>query len=276
MISFSKYFSIYIFFLIFSFMSVFSQTRDEIILQLRGIDQPSDLNLFTYFILENTNFVKSYIPQKYINQEYIYKVKFKNQLSDFINFLREPTTRFELEFNFTPDDSDLLEIYFTEVDGVSSNYIEPFNNQDLISEIKLNFETLTAYKKWEPKFIEKENNDNLSEYNFIPKNENIFATLNGRGEHDFYAFEANKTNFTLKIIVLNKSNLKPTVRIFNEYGKTIKEINLWQVKKEVSIKFKVPSNDKIAYFEISDDSSSLSNIFNRVLTNKYIFTILGE
>ena len=147
--------------------------QENITLQLKGIQQTSDLNLFTHFILENKEQIKSYIPINYRADKYNYKLRLKLPISSFLSFLSKPKQNFSLLVLLNSENQ--LEVTFNPTDFVSSNYPIPFENIDLEVEIRNALETTQDYFIWYPQFQEKESNNNLLTYNPISANNKIFA-----------------------------------------------------------------------------------------------------
>ncbi len=246
--------------------------KEEVTLRLKGINQSSDLNLFTHFILENKDLVKTYIPTRYFADEYIYKLQLKVALSSFLNFLLEPKQNFSLLVLLNPKNK--LEIIFSPEDSVSSNHPIPFEDVDLEIEIRNALETTQEYFLWYPKFQEKENNNNLLSYNPIGANLKVFATLNGSGDKDFYSIDTtNKKKWNLEIIILNKSNLKPVLRLLDKTANLIKQIPLKTTKKRLVFRFSVPQKSSLIFIEIADDTGTSIPFLNKIVNTNYIFSV---
>ena len=246
--------------------------KEEVTLHLKGVSQSSDLNLFTHFILENKELVKAYIPIRYFAGEYTYKLQLKVALSSFLNLLSEPRQNFSLLVLLNPKKQ--LEITFKLKDSVSSNYLTPFDNIDLEIEIRNALETTQEYFLWYPKFQEKESNNDLLSYNPIGANLKIFATLNGRRDKDFYSIDTtDKKKWNLEIIILNKSNLKPVVRLLDKNANLIKQIYLDTTKKRLVFRFFAPKKSSLIFIEIADDIVSEASFLNKIVNTNYIFSV---
>ena len=246
--------------------------QENITLQLKGIQQTSDLNLFTHFILENKEQIKSYIPINYRADKYNYKLRLKVPLSSFLSFLSKPKQNFSLLVLLNSENQ--LEVTFNPTDFVSSNYPIPFENIDLEVEIRNALETTQDYFIWYPQFQEKESNNNLLTYNPISANNKIFATLNGKGDKDFYSIDTtNQKKWNLEIIILNKSNLKPILRLFDKNANLIQQISLDTVKKRLVFNFSLPKKDNLCLIEIADDTGVGIPFLNKIVNANYIFSV---
>ena len=246
--------------------------KENVTLHLTGINQSSDLNLFTHFILENKKLIKTYMPTRYLADKYTYKLQLREPLSSFLNFLSKPNQNFSLLVLLNP--SNQIEITFSPKNSVSSNYPIPFANIDLEIEIRNSLETTQEYFFWYPKFQEKESNNNLLSYNPINANSKVFATLNGRGDKDFYSISTkNKKKWSLEIIILNKSNLKPVLLLFDKDANLIQKIALDKVKKRLVFHVSFPKSHNLGFIEIADDTVSGASFLNKIVTANYIFSV---
>ena len=267
----SRYFVIICIILASLFQESFAQNK-KFSIELNGIKQTSDLNLFTHFILENRDLIDYYMPTRYDKSSYNYEINLKKPVSEFLRFLLIPKANFFLESSLVPP--DLIEITFYQANTTSLNYIIPFEDFSLEREIKRNLDNSQDYLNWIPDFREKENNNSLSTYNYIPYNKNIFATINGRGDKDFYAIDTNqKTQINLSIISLNQSDLKLVVRLFNEKFKILKAFRVNKIKEKVDINLPLKFKNKIIYIEVSDATNIKTDFINKILTNNYIFFV---
>ncbi len=246
--------------------------QEKITLQLKGIQQSSDLNLFTHFILENKEQIKSYIPTRYLANKYTYKLQLQLTTRSFLNFLSKPQQNFSLLVLL--NSKNQLEVTFYPKDYFSSNYPIPFENIDLEIEIRNAIESTQDYFIWYPQFQEKESNNNLLTYNPINANSKIFATLNGRRDKDFYSIDTtNQKKWNLEIIILNKSNLKPILRLFDKNANLIQQISLDTVKKRLVFNFSLPKKDNLCLIEIADDTGVGIPFLNKIVNANYIFSV---
>ena len=141
-------------------------------------------------------------------------------------------------------------------------------------EIRNSLETTQEYFFWYPKFQEKESNNNLLSYNPINANSKVFATLNGRGDKDFYSISTkNKKKWSLEIIILNKSNLKPVLLLFDKDANLIQKIALDKVKKRLVFHVSFPKSHNLGFIEIADDTVSGASFLNKIVTANYIFSV---
>ena len=154
------------------------------------------------------------------------------------------------------------------------NYPIPFANIDLEVEIRNALETTQDYFIWHPQLQEKESNNNLLNYNPIQANNKIFATLTGRGDKDFYSINTkNKKKWHLEIIILNKSNLKPILRLFDKDANLIRQVTLDTVKKRLVFRFSFPEKNNLGFIEIADNTATNISFLNKILNANYIFSV---
>ena len=244
--------------------------KNEVTLLVTQIQDVEDLNLFTYFILNNNDYVHYYIPKQYSAKSHLYKVIITSSVEDFVDFLSQPKVGFLLRALVN---LNTIEVSFQRTAIISSNYPTFFEGSKLSEGIEFFFDNSTDYQLWQPDMLETEKNNNFVSNNPIQTRVKIFGTLSRKKDRDFYSLNTSEqTNLKINIIALSQAQY--FIKIYDDKFALVQQFLLRKNQSEYSLVLRKLSNNKLIYIEMTSGDRQRISQRNKVFNLSYIFSIL--
>ena len=245
--------------------------KNEVTLLVTQIRDLEDLNLFTYFILNNNDYVHYYTPKQYSAKSHLYKVIITSSVEDFVDFLSQPKVGFFLLRGLV--NLNTIEVSFQRTAVISSNYLTFFEGSKLSEGIEFFFDSSTDYQLWQPDMLETEKNNNFVSNNPIQTRVKIFGTLSRKKDQDFYSLRTSEqTNLKINIIALSQAQY--FIKIYDDKFALVQQFLLRKNQSEYSLVLRKLSNNKLIYIEMTSGTHQRSSQRNKVFNLSYIFSIL--